>query len=117
MALCQSCTSKEARFRQMAPTFEAHVAAQTLMIKTTLPPISPVKNPTTRPKGRVHKLASLGTAALIFAVALLPWTDDPGLDQIPEPSAIVNSVDTYGSSVMIIETANTQHTIIWFSET
>lgn len=63
------------------------------------------------------KLASLGTAALVLAVALLPWAGDPPLDQAPEPSAIVKSVDTNGSSVMIIETTNTRHTIIWFSET
>ncbi|WP_020589481.1 hypothetical protein [Desulfobacter curvatus] len=36
---------------------------------------------------------------------------------VPGPSAVVNSIDAYGSSVMILETAETHHTIIWFSET
>lgn len=123
MAVCPACKNKVSRFGQMASAFERHAAAQALSIKVPLVPISLETEKGKRrqadgqPKGMILKLASLGTAALIFAVALLPWTGGPNLDQLPEPSAIVNSVDTYGSSVMIIETANTQHTIIWFSET
>jgi len=116
---CQDCAELESKFRLMTSGFERHVDSQTLRIKKESPPISFEKQLAWKNRYRnlTLKLASLGTAALIFTVALLPWAGDPARDRIHEPSAIVNSVDTYGSSVMIIETVNTQHTIIWFSET
>ncbi|WDP89647.1 MAG: zf-HC2 domain-containing protein [Desulfobacter sp.] len=116
MAGCPDCAAKEAAYRQLSLGVSRHIDAQAQRIQNELPPISVRR--TTRPGGRRRsrgftlKLASLGTAALILAVAVFPWTRTP----INEPSAIVNSVDTTGSSVMIIDTPDTRHTIIWFSE-
>jgi hypothetical protein len=58
------------------------------------------------------KLASLtAVAALLILIVFQP--PPPQLS----PSAIVKSLDTNASSVMIIETLKEKHTIIWFSET
>lgn len=111
MADCRACTQTEGRFRQMTPIFEGHVSAQA--IKITPISIAQKNKQVGRSKGLVLRLASLGTAALIFAAVLFPRAGDP----VMESSAIVNSIDTYGSSVMIIDTQETHHTIIWFSET
>ncbi len=58
------------------------------------------------------KLASI---AAILMISL--YTFQGGLFTPSGPSAIVKSVDTDFTSVMIIETQNKKHTIIWFSET
>ena len=58
------------------------------------------------------KLASLtAVAALLILIVFQP--PPPQVS----PSAIVKSLDTNASSVMIIETLKEKHTIIWFSET
>nr|NJM01306.1 zf-HC2 domain-containing protein [Desulfobacula sp.] len=58
------------------------------------------------------KLAGI---AAVLMIGLFPFDGD--LFQNPAgPSAIVNSVDAEDASVMIIETKNEKHTIIWFSE-
>ncbi len=118
---CQACARTLADFRQMDQLFNNHADSQVKQIRDTLPPITLKKKAgifsrlfSGSPNLSLSlKLASLSAAAIILAVSLYPWQNDP----MPGPSAIVNSVDTYGSSVMIIETTNTQHTIIWFSET
>ena len=58
------------------------------------------------------KLASV--AALFFITI---FTFQAKLLTPSGPSAIVTSVDTNFSSVMILETQNSHHTIIWYSET
>ena len=58
------------------------------------------------------KLASI---AAILVVSL--FMVKPNLLGPSGPSAIVSSLDTELSSVMIIETEKEKHTIIWFSET
>ena len=58
------------------------------------------------------KLASI---AAILMISLFTFQGD--LFDPSGPSAIVTSVDTDFSSVMIIETQKEKHTIIWFSET
>lgn len=126
MAQCHSCAQKEAKFRQITQGFQQHVSTQATAINRQMSHTTMDRKPSmlkrflslfSGPSGRSQrfgiKLASLGAAALIIVVAVFPWTKETQ----PGPSAIVNSVDTYGSSVMIIETADTQHTIIWFSET
>ena len=119
---CRICREREAGFRELKRAFQRHTDLRVTHIKNDLPPI-PVPVSTPRP-GKVPgwmgfkryaglKLAALGAAAMIIAAVILPVTHD----RPTEPTAIVNSLDTYGSSVMIIETSDTQHTIIWFSET
>jgi hypothetical protein len=58
------------------------------------------------------KIASL---AAILIISLVVHLHGPG--DIPGPSAIVTSVDGSMSSVMIFETQQSKHTVIWFSET
>ncbi|WDP87152.1 MAG: zf-HC2 domain-containing protein [Desulfobacter sp.] len=119
---CRACAQTEVKFRQMAKTFDRHARSGAAHIQSQLPPIILEQKPKKtvkilsgfkRPMGIGLRLASIGAAALILMLAVYPWSKTPG----PGPSAIVNSVDTYGSSVMIIESANAHHTIIWFSET
>ncbi len=58
------------------------------------------------------KLASIVAIVMISLVAFqVPLSGPAG------PSAIVKSINTDLSSVMIIETEKEKHTIIWFSET
>ena len=132
---CSACAETLADFRQMGQLFSTHTASQVNRIRTELPPITLTAPQETQGfKGWIGsmteglksvigrgamglKLASLSAVALILAVSLYTWQEDSGTGMVPGPSAIVNSVDTYGSSVMIIETSESQHTIIWFSET
>ncbi|MCD4744137.1 MAG: zf-HC2 domain-containing protein [Desulfobacteraceae bacterium] len=58
------------------------------------------------------KIASL---VAIMVVSLIYFQAQPV--NIIGPSAIVNSVDGNASSIMILETEKSKHTIIWFSET
>jgi anti-sigma factor RsiW len=58
------------------------------------------------------KLASIVAIVVISLVAFQDGQSGPA-----GPSAIVKSVNTDFSSVMIIETEKQHHTIIWFSET
>ena len=58
------------------------------------------------------KIASL---VAIMVVSLIYFQTQPV--NIIGPSAIVNSVDGNASSIMILETEKSKHTIIWFSET
>jgi hypothetical protein len=58
------------------------------------------------------KLASLSAIAALLILIVF----QPPPPQV-SPSAIVKSLDTNASSVMIVETLNEKHTIIWFSET
>lgn len=58
------------------------------------------------------KLASIAAILMISIFTLQGKFSEP-----PGPSAIVKSIDTDFSSVMIIETQKEKHTIIWFSET
>lgn len=115
MAVCAACTETEKAFRQVSADADTFIESNALKISHGLPPISAedIHTRASRPRGGFLKLASLGTAAIIFAAALLPWTGEI----MDEPSAIVNSVDTTGSSVIIIDNPDTRHTIIWFSET
>lgn len=115
MADCPACAHTAERFKYISQGFGHHIDDQILNIKLQLPPapLKPEQGWKIGNKGLGLKLATLGTAAIILAAALVPW---PGSKKA-EPSAIVNSVDTYGSSVIIIDTLETQHTIIWFSET
>ncbi len=68
------------------------------------------------------QLASLAAIILISGTLLktmapLPWDAKPAVVQYrQEPSAIVTSVDGDVASMMILETEQTQHTIIWYQE-
>lgn len=135
---CSACADTLADFRRMGQLFSSHTASQVSRIRTELPLITLTAPRQTKNREGLQgwfshmtdglkavfgrdamglKLASLGAVALIIAVSLYTWQGGGGTAMVPGPSAIVNSVDTYGSSVMIIETPESHHTIIWFSET
>jgi hypothetical protein len=55
-------------------------------------------------------LSALATALLIFFFFFHPLSPEP------IPSALINSFTGSYSSVIILETPNTRHTILWFSD-
>lgn len=113
LAGCAPCAHRVASFRQLSIKANRHLESQAKRIQNQLPPLSVASSQTRGPaRAMVLKLASLTAAAMVLGAVFIPWNGEG-----PEPSAIVNSVDTTGSSVMIIDTPDTRHTIIWFSET
>ena len=78
--------------------------------------------PQFRPWKIYLQLASLAAIILISGTLLktmapFPWDTPSAVVQYPhEPSAIVTSVDGDVASMMILETEQTQHTIIWYQE-
>ena len=56
--------------------------------------------------------ASVAALVIIGGIALIDNTIRPD-----SPSAIVTSIDTEYTAVMIFETPDTHHTIIWYSDT
>jgi hypothetical protein len=73
-----------------------------------------------RPAGKLRRLflskpfiipaSAVAAVVLVFFTFFTPQISDPG------PSALINSFTGRISSVMIIETPNTRHTILWFAE-
>lgn len=116
LGICPDCAELVARFQTIGIVFSNHAATQAAQISPLAPhPLDPGK-----PGGLFGwtidhlaiKLASLTAVAVLMILAVFQWTPPPG-----DPSAIVKSLDTNASSVMIIETLSEKHTIIWFSET
>jgi len=114
---CQDCAKLVTKFQKLGIVFNTHVATQ-------IAQASPVDLATTpldyeKPNGLFGrmtdhlyiKLASLTAVAALLILAVFQGAPPAG------PSAIVKSLDTNASSVMIIETIKEKHTIIWFSET
>jgi RNA polymerase sigma-70 factor (ECF subfamily) len=60
-------------------------------------------------------LVAAASLAALFVIAVFALTNDG--PAIAGPSAIVKSIDTDYTAVMIFETPETHHTIIWYSET
>ena len=63
-----------------------------------------------------QKRPALGFASIaaVLAIGVLffqPWAGPKG------PSATINTIDTTASSVMILETPENRHTILWYTET
>ena len=129
-AQCSDCCAVEAQFRQMGILFEKQADTMAEKLLKDGPEIfikTKEMGHTPRFKGIIQRKFSstsavFGMVSLAVAVAimtLVPWRHGslPTGPVVPSPSAVVNSVDAYGSSVMILETSETHHTIIWFSET
>jgi len=121
---CQDCAGQAARLRKLSAVFNSHVTTQA--DKINFSPRNMAATPIDH--GKAHgffvrffggitdhlyiKLASLGAVAALLILAVFQGAPPP-----VSPSAIVKSLDTNASSVMIIETLREKHTIIWFSET
>ncbi len=114
---CPDCAKLVAKFQKLGIVFNTHAEtqiAQASFVNMAATPVKPGK-----PTGLFGwltdhlyiKLTSLTAVAAILILAVYQGTPPAG------PSAIVKSLDTNSSSVMIIETIKEKHTIIWFSET
>lgn len=129
-AQCPDCRVVEAQFRGAGIIFKKQADTMAEKLLKDAPEIFINTEERDRPPGikeRIHPrfpstptvfgILSLAVVAVIMILA--PWQQGrlPTRGTVPSPSAVVNSVDAYGSSVMILETAETHHTIIWFSET
>jgi Putative zinc-finger len=74
-----------------------------------------------KPSGKISGLfgkniyLKLASILAVLMIGLFPFDEDL-LNDSSGPSAIVNSIDAEYTSVMIIETQEEKHTIIWFSE-
>jgi anti-sigma factor RsiW len=117
LADCPDCAQTAARFQNLGVVFNAHTQRQIARVSCleTASNFPDDKKPTGR-WGKITdhlyiKLASLTAVAALLILAVFQGTPPAG------PSAIVKSLDTNASSVMIIETIKEKHTIIWFSET
>ena len=60
-------------------------------------------------------LAAAASIAVLFFISLYALKHEKTAG--PGPSAIVTSIDTDYTAVMILETPDNHHTIIWYSET
>jgi len=127
---CPDCCAAEKRFRRTGMIFERQADAMAGQVLKNTPKIfintggmgyeSFIDRITKRKSRKAQAILGMLSFAVAAAIiSLAPWHQEqlPTRLAVPGPSAVVNSVDAYGSSVMILETAKTHHTIIWFSET
>ena len=122
---CQDCAEVVAKFQKLGTLFNTHINTHiNTHAARQIARVSRVDMATTlldyaKPTGIFGrmtdhlyiKLASLTAVAALLILAVFQGAPPVG------PSAIVKSLDTNASSVMIIETIKEKHTIIWFSET
>ena len=114
---CPDCEKTVARFENIGIVFNTHAQRQIARVSsmaTTSTGLDYKKSTGLFGRMTDHlyiKLASLTAVAALLILAVFQTTPPTG------PSAIVKSLDTNASSVMIIETLTEKHTIIWFSET
>lgn len=122
---CRDCAKLVAKFQKLGTIFNTHINTQiNTHAARQIALLSPVDMATThfdyaKPTGLFGrmtdhlyiKLASLTAVAALLILVVFDGAPPVG------PSAIVKSLDTNASSVMIIETIKKKHTIIWFSET
>ncbi len=121
---CPDCADQVARFQKLSIIFNEYATTQVAQSKVS--PMDMAANSLSLGSGKSHgifnrfgmltdhmyiKLASLTAVAALLILAVFHGSAPTG------PSAIVKSLDTNASSVMIIETQKEKHTIIWFSET
>jgi len=114
---CPDCGETVARFENIGLVFNTHAQRQIARVSSMATASTGLeyKKPTGlfgRMTDHLYiKLASLTAVAALLILAVFQTTPPTA------PSAIVKSLDTNASSVMIIETIKEKHTIIWFSET
>ncbi|WP_024335488.1 anti-sigma factor family protein [Desulfotignum balticum] len=121
---CPDCRHLAAQFQEVTRTFNE---------LTELPGVSidparvhekleqPAKKPVALRTDRFFRrpvrpfLVAAASLAALFVITVFALTNDG--PAIAGPSAIVKSIDTDYTAVMIFETPDTHHTIIWYSET
>lgn len=124
LGTCPACRDLAARFQEVTPTFNELTELpggsidparlyERLQQSTENPADFRARRIFTRPV-RPFLVAAASLAAL-FVISLFALNNHG--PAITGPSAIVKSIDTDYAAVMILETPETHHTIIWYSET
>ncbi|RLC03009.1 MAG: hypothetical protein DRH34_06420 [Deltaproteobacteria bacterium] len=113
---CPDCRSLVEKYKNLTVMFNDHAGHTGLKID----PAALKQNLVLTTQSSLKKILGniylkLASIAAILIISLF-WFQG-GMFRSTGPSAIVTSVDTDFSSVMIIETQKKKHTIIWFSET
>lgn len=121
---CRQCREQAEQFKTMADIFSKHATRQVddlekRPIRESLQAEMASDGKKSQKvkdwlfgKNKILKLAS------IVAIMIFGWVGYQGQFTAPAgPSAIVQSLDTDYSSVMILETEKQKHTIIWYTET
>jgi anti-sigma factor RsiW len=121
---CPACRELAAQFRDVSRSFNElaalpGVAIDPARLYRTMG--KPVANPA-RPRGaRFFSrpvrpfLAAAACIAVLFFISVYALKHDEAAPA--SPSAIVTSINTDYTAVMIFETPDNHHTIIWYSET
>jgi hypothetical protein len=124
LSICSECSRLFGQYKDLSLAFSHHIhkraigiAALNLEHKLEQKIQCSEKKPYQNISGLFGKNLYLKLAGIAALVMIGFFSLDPTLLGNPSgPSAIVNSVDTEYTSVMIIETPKKKHTIIWFSE-
>lgn len=135
---CEACAEQVKNLQQIATKFDHIATAEVDRLKKTRFNITAGQFASTLTFwnfGRIFKfmrehmsvkVASVAAIAIVTILAVFQGTEEiypksPGPGNIAAhlsgSSAIVTSVDTNYSSIMIFETKKEKHTIIWFSNT
>jgi len=114
---CSDCSRLVEQYKTLSVMFNEHADNKGLKLDPDALKqnfVEATQSSQTKIPGNIYlKLASI---AAILMISLF-WFQGGMFRSTEGPSAIVTSVDTDFSSVMIIETQKKKHTIIWFSET
>ncbi len=124
LSLCKECSRLFGQYKDLSLAFSRHthkeamgIAALDLEHKLEQKIQCSEKKSYQNISGLFGKNIYLKLAGIAAVLMIGFFSFDPTLLGTPSgPSAIVNSVDTEFTSVMIIETQKEKHTIIWFSE-
>ncbi len=122
---CPHCSQLSQHYRTLSTAFNNHVhGKQNLKINKAVleqkfdsTKQNHGKNPWKNIFGFSKKYIFVKIAGIAMISLISLFTFQKTLFIPAEPSAIIKYVDTYYSSVMIVETHKKQHTIIWFNET
>ncbi len=125
LPLCADCSSLIDRYKAVSSAFSRHISKQSIGTATALYLKHKFEkitlNSGEKSSGTISGLfgkniyLKLASIMAVLMIGFFPFDEDL-LNNSPGPSAIVNSLDAEYTSVMIIETQEEKHTIIWFSE-
>ncbi|MDA8133829.1 MAG: hypothetical protein M0T82_04340 [Desulfobacteraceae bacterium] len=122
LSLCRECSRRFDQYKNLSLAFSRHTHKRAIKI-APLDLAHKLEKKLHCPDKKQHisrlfgKNIHLKLAGIAAVVMMGFFSLDPTLLKTPSgPSAIVTSVDTECTSVMIIETREEKHTIIWLSE-
>lgn len=124
MEHCPACRTTADQYESISKIFKEHTSRQVSSMQTDILTQNVISHLPDKEKNWQSMISGWFGKAIAFKLAGLAMVMVIGFFAFHNsfstpsgPSAIVKSVDTDFSSVMIIETQNKKHTIIWFSET